>query len=114
MTVRGDDPVKDAAPEPVTLRFTRHGPVIDEDPAERTAFALRSVWFEPGTSAYFASIAYMRAGDWPESWRAAPLGRAGEPGLRRRVGHIGWKPCGFSPVRRNWGGLLPVPGDGRY
>jgi hypothetical protein len=28
--------------------------------------------------------------------------------------HIGWKPGGLTPVRPNWDGLLPVPGDGRY
>ena len=117
MTVVEEEiPVKDAAPERVTLRFTRHGPVIAADERKRTAFAVRSVWFEPGTSAYFASIAYMRAGNWSEF--VGGLRRWGAPGENQvyadRSGHIGWKPCGFAPIRRNWDGLLPVPGDGRY
>ena len=117
MTVIEEDiPVKDSAPERVTLRFTRHGPVIAEDERRRTAFAVRSVWFEPGTSAYFASISYMRAGSWPEF--VSGLRRWGAPGENQvyadRAGHIGWKPCGFTPIRHNWDGLLPVPGDGRY
>jgi hypothetical protein len=29
-------------------------------------------------------------------------------------GNIGWTPRGFAPIRPNWDGLLPVPGDGRY
>jgi penicillin amidase len=29
-------------------------------------------------------------------------------------GNIGYKPAGLFPKRRNWDGLLPVPGDGRY
>jgi penicillin amidase len=29
-------------------------------------------------------------------------------------GAIGWKPGGRAPIRPNWDGLLPVPGDGRY
>jgi penicillin amidase len=29
-------------------------------------------------------------------------------------GNIGWAPRGFAPIRPNWDGLLPVPGDGRY
>ena len=29
-------------------------------------------------------------------------------------GNIGWQPGGRAPVRPNWDGLLPVPGDGRY
>ncbi len=109
-------PVKDAAPETVTMRFTRHGPVIADDAGKRTAFAVRSIWFEPGTSAYFASISYMRARNWPEF--VAGLRRWGAPGENQvyadKDGHIGWKPCGFTPIRRNWDGLLPVPGDGRY
>ena len=117
MTVVEEEiPVKDAAPERVTLRFTRHGPVIAADERKRTAFAVRSVWFEPGTSAYFASIAYMRARNWREF--VGGLRRWGAPGENQvyadRSGHIGWKPCGFAPIRRNWDGLLPVPGDGRY
>ena len=114
--VQEEIPVKNSAPETVTMRFTRHGPVIADDAKKRTAFSVRSVWFEPGTSAYFASISYMRAGNWKEF--VDGLSRWGAPGENQvyadRSGHIGWKPCGFSPVRRNWDGLLPVPGDGRY
>ena len=29
-------------------------------------------------------------------------------------GHIGWQAVGTAPIRPNWDGLLPVPGDGRY
>ncbi len=29
-------------------------------------------------------------------------------------GNIAWTPRGYSPIRPNWDGLLPVPGDGRY
>ena len=31
-----------------------------------------------------------------------------------RTGTIGWQAAGIQPMRRNWSGLLPVPGDGRY
>jgi penicillin amidase len=31
-----------------------------------------------------------------------------------RTGTIGWQAAGIQPLRRNWSGLLPVPGDGRY
>jgi penicillin amidase len=31
-----------------------------------------------------------------------------------RKGNIGWHPAGIQPIRRNWSGELPVPGDGRY
>ena len=29
-------------------------------------------------------------------------------------GHIGWQAVGLAPRRKNWDGLMPVPGDGRY
>jgi penicillin amidase len=29
-------------------------------------------------------------------------------------GHIGWQAVGLSPIRKNWTGLVPVAGDGRY
>ena len=31
-----------------------------------------------------------------------------------RAGNIGWQAVGIAPVRRNWSGLVPVPGDGSY
>ena len=30
------------------------------------------------------------------------------------AGNIGWVAGGLTPMRPNWDGLLPVPGDGRY
>jgi len=29
-------------------------------------------------------------------------------------GDTAWAPVGFAPIRKNWDGLLPVPGDGTY
>ncbi len=31
-----------------------------------------------------------------------------------RKGDIGWQSVGIAPIRKNWSGLVPVPGDGRY
>ena len=100
----------------VELRFTRHGPVIYEDPEHHTAFAVRPAWLEPGMAPYLGSMDYMRAGDWDEflaamnRWGAPPENQLyADPG-----GTIGWKPAGRTPVRPNWDGTLPVPGDGRY
>ena len=80
------------------------------------AFALRTVWSEPGTSAYFAS-----------SWFRCDAHLEAVPGARNRWGtpplnlvyadihgNIGWAAAAAVPVRPNWDGLLPVPGDGRY
>src|SRR5206468_5999119 len=90
--------------------------VVHSDPGQRRAFAIRSVWFEPGTSAYFGSTDYMTATDW-NSFLAA-MSRWGAPSENQVyadvAGNIGWVAGGGTPIRPNWDGLMPVPGDGRY
>ncbi len=78
-------PILDAAATTVTLKFTRHGPVIFEDPSHHRAFAARLGWLEPGMAPYFGSIEYMRAQNWREFvGELKSLGRAvGESGLCR-------------------------------
>lgn len=108
--------VKGQAPRQVELHFTRHGPVVYADAAKSRAFAIRSVWAEPGTSAYFGSMGYMTAKDWP-SFRDA-LADWGAPSENQifadTKGDIGWVAAGKVPKRPNWDGLTPIPGDGRY
>ncbi len=109
-------PVRDGEPVEVELKFTRHGPVICEDPERRVAFAVRAAWLEPGMAPYLGSMDYMRVKDW-DGFLAA-MNRWGSPGENQVYaddeGNIGWKPGGLVPRRPNWDGLLPVPGDGRY
>jgi penicillin G amidase len=108
--VRGSAPVK------TDLLFTRHGPVIHAEAAKHRAYAVRSVWFEPGTAPYFGSVATMHARSVAEFRRGmANWGTPAENLLVADVnGDIGWVAGGRAPVRLNWDGLLPVPGDGRY
>lgn len=109
-------PIKGGEPQEVELKFTRHGPVIYEDPERRVAFAVRAAWLEPGMAPYLGSMDYMRVKDW-DGFLAA-MNRWGSPGENQVYaddeGNIGWKPGGLVPRRPNWDGLLPVPGDGRY
>ncbi|HRJ68880.1 MAG TPA: penicillin acylase family protein [Beijerinckiaceae bacterium] len=109
-------PVKGHADQKVRMKFTRHGPVVHEDPSRRLAIAIRSVWQEPGSAAYAASLATMRARDY-ESFRSA-LRRWGAPSVNMVYadveGNIAWMPAGFNPKRTNWNGLTPVPGDGSH
>jgi len=106
--------VKGGAARPVTLDFTRHGPVVFE--TESRVFAVRAAWLEPGMAPYFGSVEYMRAQNWREFVGA--LNRWGAPSENQVYadvdGNIGYKPAGLFPRRHNWDGLLPVPGDGRY
>jgi penicillin amidase len=108
--------VRGEAPRGVTLRFTRHGPVLHRDEARRRAYAVRSVWQSPGTAAYMASLNYLKARDFADYTRA--LEGWGAPSTNHVVadvqGNIGWAAAGMVPIRPSWDGLLPVPGDGRH
>jgi penicillin amidase len=115
-TVRQAIEVKGGPVREVELKFTRHGPVVYADADKHRAYAVRSVWSEPGTSAYFGSTGYMTAKTWPQfkhalaGWRTPSVNQV----YADTSGHIGWQAVGLAPRRPNWDGLLPVPGDGRY
>jgi penicillin amidase len=108
--------VSGGEPVAISMLFTRHGPVIYEDPERHTAFAVRAAWLEPGMAPYLGSMDYMRAAS-PQAFVRA-MNRWGAPGENQVYaapdGTIGWKPAGLVPIRPNWDGTLPVPGDGRY
>lgn len=108
--------VKGAAPVTTDLQFTRHGPVIHLDEAKGFAAALRAVWLEPGTSPYLGSLQYLRATTANDF--LGGLERWGTPGVNQIFatadGDIGWQGSALVPIRPNWDGSLPVPGDGRY
>lgn len=109
-------PVKGEKPETVELKFTRHGPVIFEDRANRKAYAVRAAWMEPGSAPYLASLRMNQARTWEEFREACGYSRMPAENMvwADRTGTIGWQAAGIQPLRRNWSGLLPVPGDGRY
>ena len=108
--------VKGEADREITLRFTRHGPVISGDAKGGHAFAVRSIWSEPGGAGYFNAAWMFRAKSWADfdtthgHWGAPPLNLV----YADTGGTIGWRPSAFTPLRPNWDGLTPVPGDGRY
>jgi penicillin amidase len=107
-------PVRGGPDEPVTLSFTRHGPVLAEDTTR--AFALATVWSEPGAAAYLGSLAYLDART-PEAFGQA-LRHWSAPSVNQlyadRDGRIAWFMAGKAPRRPGHDGLLPVPGDGRF
>lgn len=114
--VREEIEVKGESPRTVELAFTRHGPVLKTDASRNRAVALRSIWSEPGTSAYFGSTGYMTAKDWTgfksalANWAAPSVNQV----YADTGGGIGWVAAAKVPNRTNWDGLSPVPGDGRY
>lgn len=97
----------------LTLKFTRHGPVLWED--GRRALALRWIGSEPGTAGYLASLAIDRAQNWDQFESA--IGRWKVPSenlvYADIAGNIGEHSAGLAPIR-HWTGLLPVSGIGGY
>jgi penicillin amidase len=114
--IRETIPVKGEAPVSVDLAFTRHGPVVYEDTAANVAYAVRAAWLEPGGAPYMASLRMDQARTWEEFRDACSFSNI--PGENMvwadRSGNIGWQAVGIAPIRRNFSGLVPVPGDGRY
>ncbi len=110
-------PVRDGAPVVATLSFSRHGPVIYRDEGNNRAYALRSLHFAPGTSAYLGSLDFQDAKTVEEVITALNTSWGG-PGenyvMADTQGTIAWRPAAFMPHRPNWYGLLPVTGDGRF
>ncbi|MBB5785833.1 penicillin acylase family protein [Jiangella mangrovi] len=108
--------VRGGGTETHDLVFTRHGPVTLVDEENHRAYAVRTVWTEPGTAPYFGSSGYMNARSWDDFTDA--MSRWATPGENQVYadvhGDIGWQPGGKAPVRVGFDGLLPVPGDGRY
>lgn len=109
-------PVLGQGDEQVVLTFTRHGPVIYTDADQKQAFAVRAAWLDSGMAPYLGSVQYMGARSWSEF--SSAMHGWGSPGENQvfadTSGDIGWAPAGRVPIRPNWDGLLPVPGDGRY
>jgi penicillin amidase len=108
--------VKGAADVVVDHRYTRHGPVTFTDKKRNKAYAVRCAWLEPGGAPYLASLRMNTARTWEEFREACAYSHI--PGENMiwadRGGNIGWQVVGIAPIRKNWDGLVPVPGDGRY
>jgi penicillin amidase len=98
----------------VHLRWTRHGPVVWSD--GRRALALRWVGAEPGTAGYLGSLSLDRAQNWKDFESAMTRWKVPSENIvyADRSGNIGEHSTGLAPIRKNWTGLLPVPGTGGY
>lgn len=111
------DKVKGQHDVDLELRYTIHGPIIHEDRAKHVAFALKWVGSEPGGAGYLASLSLMRAKNWNDFLKGVAHYKIPSENLvyADTSGNIGWIAAGFAPIRKNWTGLVPVPGDtGEY
>jgi penicillin G amidase len=114
--VKESIPVKAEAAAEVDLKYTRHGPVVFEDKSHHKAYAIRAAWREVGGAPYLASLRMDQAHSWEEFREACGYSRIPAENMiwADRGGNIGYQAVGIAPLRPNWSGLLPVPGDGRY
>jgi len=108
--------VKGESPAAVQLKYTRHGPVLYEDTAHHKAYALRAAWMEIGSSPYLASLRMDQARNWEEFREACSYSRIPAENMvwADVSGTIGYQAVAITPIRHNFSGLVPVPGDGRY
>lgn len=108
-------PVKGAQPVIMTFKYTRHGPVLSEDPAHHRAITVGLDPAPGATPALFNLAAGIyRARDWPGFLAAARHDDTGNYVYAGADGRIGWMAAARVPIRPNFDGLMPVPGDGRY
>ncbi len=109
-------PVKGQAPVTVDLKFTRHGPVLFEDKDLYKAYALRAAWLEVGGAPYLASLRMDQAKNWLEFREACRFSHTPSENMvwADVENNIGWQAVGITPLRKDWDGLVPVPGDGRF
>lgn len=114
--IREEIKIKGEDSEVVELKFTRHGPVLFEDKEHHKAYALRAAWMELGNAPYLASLRINQASNWEEFVDACSYSRMPAENMiwGDVTNTIGYQAVGISPVRPNWSGLVPVPGDGRF
>ena len=109
-------PVKNSKSRKVSYAYTIHGPVTFIDSVNHKAYAIRAAWMEPGGAPYLASLRIDQANNWEQFREACTYSHI--PGENMiwadKKGNIGWQAVGIVPVRKNFSGYVPVPGDGRY
>ena len=108
--------IKGKDDQTVDLQYTVHGPVTLIDEENNVAYAVRCAWLEPGGSPYLASLRMDQAQTWEEfrdAYNYSHIPGENMVWADKKV-TIGWQAVGIAPIRRNFSGLVPVPGDGRY
>lgn len=108
--------IKGAPDRTVNLKFTRHGPVLWEDIPTHRALALRWIGAEPGTAGYLACLTLDRAQNWKEFEEAVKRWKLPTHNIVYAdvEGNIGEHSVGMEPIRKNFTGTMPEPGDGGY
>jgi penicillin amidase len=98
------------------LKFSRHGPIFHEDPANRRAYAIRSTPNEPGTTGDLGSLRLNGVSTGTEFIEQLAYWKAPTENMvcGDADGNISWQASALSPRRQGWHGRLPVPGTGGF
>ncbi len=109
--VKGED-----KPREVQLKFSKHGPVFYEDPAQHIAFAARSADQEPGTAPFRGNLKLAQATSCEDFFDRAQVWKVPSHNLicGDTKGNIALLVSGYAPDRDGFTGRLPVPGTGKY
>jgi penicillin amidase len=109
--VKGED-----KPRTVELKFSQHGPVFYEDPAQHIAFAARSSDQQPGTAPFRGSFKLAQATSCEDFFVRAMAWTLPSHNLicGDTKGNIALQVSGWAPDRDGFTGRLPVPGTGKY
>ncbi len=118
--------VAGGATVPVTIRYTRHGPVVSDasqrlknfreragiDIPEQYAVSLRWAAFDPGETLQAITLRLNRAQGWEDFREAAKQFKVPSQNMIYADidGNIGYQMSGKVPIRANGNGWLPVPG----
>ena len=109
-------PIKGRENFEVDLYYSVHGPVTFIDKQRKKGYAVRCGWLEPGGSPYLASLRMNQSKSWDEFRDACNYSNI--PGENMiwadKKGNIGWQTVGIAPIRNNFSGLVPIPGNGSY
>ncbi len=105
-------PVRGRAPEIVTHRFSRNGPIFYIDPANHLAYAVRSTSSEPGTGGYLGALRLAEAENCRQFMDALAYYHAPSENMicGDQDGNIAWMAAALTPRRVGWYGRLPMPG----
>lgn len=108
--------VKGEAPRTVEMKFSRHGPIFYVDEKAHKAFALRSVFSEPGSASYLAALRLDQVENCKDFLTEAHHWLANSENLicGDVDGNISMQGSAYTPNRKGWLGRLPVPGTGKY
>ena len=111
INVKGED-----KPRVVELKFSLHGPVFYEDPAQHIAFAARSSDQQPGTAPFRGAMKLAQATSCEDFFLRAMAWTLPSHNLicGDTKGNIALQVSGWAPDRDGFTGRLPVPGTGRY